>query len=91
MPFSMKINTAEVFQVEGSIGAIREVKGSDGKKKTKIPLENFSGFILVDNDAPTINNSQQGQATRRVVPQSFDPCATPKEQLAVAGATGGGG
>jgi hypothetical protein len=55
----MKINTVEFFKNEGRIGEIDEVEDSNGEKRTKIPLENFSGYVLVDNDAPTFNNNNQ--------------------------------
>jgi hypothetical protein len=85
---SIKINGVEIVTMGGGLGEIEEVEDGNGGTKTKIPLNNFTGYMLVDDiAASSVNNAnQRGQAvgSSKHPPLPFDPCATPKEQAAAA-------
>jgi hypothetical protein len=59
-----------------------------------VALDNFSGYLLVDEIHVLSANDNQQRGYRKPPPH-IDPCATPKEQLIMAAATaaaaGGGG
>jgi hypothetical protein len=94
MPYSMKINGAVVCKFEGRIGMIDEdFEDSDGITKTKIQLENFSGYILLDNNHVLLSgNGNQQQVGHTKPPPNVDQSATPIEwQLSAATSIAGGG
>jgi hypothetical protein len=88
---SMKINGVEIVTMGGGLGEIEEVEDSNGSTKTKIPLNNFTGYILVDDNAPNVNEQGQAVGSSKHPRLPFDPCATPKEQAAAAAAAAAAG